>query len=270
MSLTVRGATIGLTKMHGTENDFVVIDLRAQTLAHPAAFARRVCDRRTGVGADGVLALERPAQRGAAIAMRVLNADGSSAEMCGNGIRCAARWLYEAGEGDAIAFETGAGIVRTSVESTEPEFLVRVAMGRAIPERLEGDSDAWFVDLGNPHVVLVRNRTDEPELGSYARALQDDLRFPNGTNVHTAVLHDRHLDVLHWERGVGHTRACGTGAVASAAVAARMWDRRDPVDVHVPGGRLTVEWADDGSALLVGPAERVFDTMVARDAFDRA
>jgi diaminopimelate epimerase len=269
MSRTVRDGAIALTKMHGTENDFVVIDVRAQTLAHPEAFARRVCDRRTGVGADGLLALEKPTQSGAVIAMRVLNADGSSAEMCGNGIRCAARWLYEAGEGAAIAFETAAGIVRTNVESAEPEFLVRVAMGRAIPERLEGNPDAWFVDLGNPHVVLVRTSTDEPELGSYARALQNDRRFPNGTNVHAAVLHDRHLDVLHWERGVGHTRACGTGAVASAAVAALTWRHRDPIDVHVPGGRLTVEWADDGSAILIGPAVRVFDTAVARDAFDR-
>jgi diaminopimelate epimerase len=259
-----------VTKMHGTQNDFVIVDLRTQRIDDLAAFAVHVCDRRSGIGADGVIALLEPSSSEASVKMRVVNADGSDAEMCGNGVRCAARWLYEAGEGDAVAFETGAGIVRTNVVATKPEFEVRVTMGRPVAERLDGADDAWFVDLGNPHVVLVRDTADETELGSYARALQSDVRFPNGTNVHVLVPSDGHVDVLHWERGVGPTRACGTGAVASAEVAALLRNHRGPVDVRVPGGRLTVDWDADGNASLIGPAERVFDTTVSLDAFDRA
>jgi diaminopimelate epimerase len=260
---------IAVTKMHGTQNDFVVVDLRTQRVDDLAAFARYVCDRRSGIGADGIIALLAPQSAQATVAMRVVNADGSDAEMCGNGVRCAARWLYEAGEGGAIAFETGAGIVRSQVIATQPEFEVRVTMGRPMAELLDGDDRAWFVDLGNPHVVLVREAADEGELGSYAHALQNDRRFPNGTNVHVVVPHDEHLDVLHWERGVGPTRACGTGAVAAAEVAAHLRNHRTPVDVHVPGGKLTVEWDADGNASLTGPAVRVFDTTVPRDAFGR-
>jgi diaminopimelate epimerase len=258
---------LAITKMHGTENDFILVDLRAQRIRDLAAFARQACDRRTGVGADGVIAIDAPSSPEANVAMRVANADGSDAEMCGNGVRCAARWLYEAGEGDAIAFETGAGIVGTKVVATEPEFLVRVTMGRPLAERLNGSDDEWFVDLGNPHVVLMRETTDEEELGSYAHALQRDRRFPNGTNVHVAAPSNGGIDVLHWERGVGPTKACGTGAVATAEVSARLRNDRAPIDVRVPGGRLTVAWDDDGNALLTGPAVRVFDATIAADAF---
>jgi diaminopimelate epimerase len=259
---------LALTKMHGAQNDFIVVDLRTQRIGDLAAFARDACDRRGGVGADGVIAIDTAGDPVATVAMRVANADGSDAEMCGNGVRCAARLLFEAGEGKAIAFETGAGIVHTQVVATEPEFLVRVTMGRPAAERLDGKDDAWFVDLGNPHVVLVRDAADEAELGSYARALQNDRRFPNGTNVHVAAANGNGIDVLHWERGVGPTKACGTGAVASAEVSARLRNDRGPVDVRVPGGLLTVAWDPDGYALLTGPAVRVFDATIAADAFD--
>jgi diaminopimelate epimerase len=259
---------VSLTKMHGTQNDFILVDVRTQQIDDLATFARHACDRRMGVGADGVIAIDAPRDAKADVSMRVVNADGSDAEMCGNGVRCAARWLREAGEGDAVAFETGAGIVRTEVVATEPEFLVRVTMGRPLAERLDGNDDAWFVDLGNPHVVLMRDEVDEDELGSYAHALQNDRRFPNGTNVHVFASSGDGIDVLHWERGVGPTRACGTGAVASAEVSARLRNDRAPLDVRVPGGRLTVAWDNDGNALLTGPAVRVFDTTVASDAFD--
>jgi diaminopimelate epimerase len=260
---------VALTKMHGTQNDFIVVDRRTQRIDDLAAFARHACDRRMGVGADGVIVIDVTQDAAADLSMRVVNADGSDAEMCGNGVRCAARWLHEAGEGDSFAFETGAGVVGTQVVATEPEFLVRVTMGRPLAERLDGNDDAWFVDLGNPHVVLVRDATDEDELGSFAKALQNDRRFPNGTNVHVIASNGEGIDVLHWERGVGPTKACGTGAVASAEVFARLRNDRAPLDVRVPGGLLSVAWDDDGNALLTGPAVRVFDTTVADDAFDR-
>ena len=153
--------------------------------------------------------------------MRVINADGSEAEMCGNGVRCAARWLDEAGEGDAIRFDTLAGIVETRVVAREPEYLVRVAMGspRKAVESLPYIDDAWFVDLGNPHVVLLRKNVEVLELSMIANRLQTMPLFPNGTNVHIAAVEGDALRVRHWERGVGMTMACGTGAVACAVTA---------------------------------------------------
>src|SRR5215469_10262585 len=117
-----------VTKMHGARNDFVVVDRRAIPLHDVTSFARWACDRRGGIGADGLILLET--SRRADVRMRTINADGTEAEMCGNGIRCAARWLDESGEGDGIEFETDAGIVRTEVVARQPEYLVRVAMGR--------------------------------------------------------------------------------------------------------------------------------------------
>ncbi len=251
-----------LTKMHGARNDFIVTDARSQPLADAASFARRVCDRRAGVGADGLILLEPSSI--ADVRMRIINADGSEAEMCGNGVRCAARWLDEAGEGDCIAFETGAGVVRTEVRERVPEYLVRVGMGRprVSPFTVDDKAEA-FVDLGNPHVVFVCAHLEAVELEPLARRLQNDPQFPSGTNVHVAVVENAGtISVRHWERGVGLTQACGTGAVASAAVAIQRSLAGSPVEVLVPGGRLIVEWDGNGEAYLTGPAVRVFDTQV--------
>ncbi|MGA8099659.1 MAG: diaminopimelate epimerase [Candidatus Cybelea sp.] len=252
-----------VTKMHGARNDFVVVDGRATPLRDVTSFARWACDRRAGIGADGVILLET-SQR-AAVRMRTINADGSEAEMCGNGIRCAARWLDESGEGDSIAFETDAGIVRTEIVAREPEYLVRVAMGR--PRIASGTPfsipPATFVDLGNPHVVIFESNVDAFDLNGLASGYQNDPAFPNGANVHlAALLRNGSLRVLHWERGVGLTQACGTGAVACAAVAVNKKLAASPVEVFVPGGRLVVEFDESGAAHLIGPAVRVFDTEV--------
>ncbi|MGA9945308.1 MAG: diaminopimelate epimerase [Candidatus Cybelea sp.] len=251
-----------VTKMHGARNDFVVVDARATPLGDVTSFARWACDRRAGIGADGVILLET-SQR-AAVRMRTINADGTEAEMCGNGIRCAARWLDESGDGDSIAFETDAGIVRTEIVAREPEYLVRVAMGR--PRIASGTPfsmpPATFVDLGNPHVVIFESNIDAPDLNGLATGYQNDPAFPNGTNVHLAALANGSLRVLNWERGVGLTQACGTGAVACAAVAVNKKLAVSPVEVFVPGGRLVVEFDESGAAHLIGPAVRVFDTEV--------
>lgn len=254
--LTMR---IPITKMHGARNDFVILDRRTQARVDPARFARWACDRRAGVGADGVLAIE--ASEIADARMRTINADGSEAEMCGNGIRCAARWLDEVERRDSLTFETQAGPIRTEIVSRGREYAVRVAMGvPGISElSLPPMERAWFVDLGNPHVVLF----EEIDLKPFAEAVQSNARFPAGTNVHTAMpLDERSLRVAHWERGVGLTMACGTGAVACAAVAVRNGFATSPVEVLVPGGRLVVEWDGRGNAYLTGPAVRVFDTEV--------
>lgn len=253
-----------VTKMHGARNDFVVLDHRRKRLDDPASFARWACDRHAGIGADGLILIEE--SRVADARMRTINADGSEAEMCGNGVRCAARWLDENDAHEGFTFETEAGAISAEIVARGREYAVRVGMGEPKIERLDlsGAGDAWFVDLGNPHVVLVRDDVNGFDLESTAQALQRDPHFPNGTNVHIAARQsDGSLRVRHWERGVGLTMACGTGAVACAAVGIMEGLVRSPVDVRVPGGRLVIEWSGRGAAYLTGPAVRVFDTQVA-------
>jgi diaminopimelate epimerase len=252
-----------LTKMHGARNDFVIVDERQRALSDAASFARWACDRREGIGADGMIVLGR--SNVADVRMRTINADGSDAEMCGNGIRCAARWLEEAGEGDRIAFETEAGIVRTDIAAREPEYAVRVALGRPVVRSiaLPTFGDAAYVETGNPHVVLFADDGEAVDLGRIALELQGDPRFPDGVNVHVVERRgERALRVRHWERGVGFTQACGTGAVACASAAIERGAAAPPVEVYVPGGRLVVDLNGEGKAYLTGPAVRVFDTEV--------
>ena len=254
---------VRVSKMHGAQNDFVLLDARTAALGDLSAFARWACDRRAGVGADGLLVLET--SRNGAVRMRTINADGSEAEMCGNGVRCAARWLDEAGAGERTAFETAAGTIHTEIIARGPEYQVRVAMGtpRIASFDVPGFSEASFVDLGNPHVVVFCDDPSAVDLESVAERLQGDPRLPDGANVHVVAVEDSGgLRVRHWERGVGLTMACGTGAVACAAVAIAQRRVISPVSVEVPGGRLTVEWDGRGEAFLSGPAMRVFDAEV--------
>lgn len=256
--------TVAVTKMHGTLNDFVVVDQRSSQLADLSAFARSVCDRRGSIGADGVLAILPSANADARV--RVINADGGEAEMCGNGIRCVARFLSEAGSADTLRIETLAGIIETAVVAKDDRgsYEIRERMGvprfepRAIPF-----PDAAFVSMGNPHVVIFAAALDAIDLPAAGIQLQRDPAFAQGTNVHVAVRSGaRRLDVRHWERGVGLTHACGTGAVACAAVAIVRGMVESPVEVYVPGGRLRVEWDGRGESYLTGPAVRAFDTSI--------
>jgi len=258
---------VAVTKMHGAYNDFVVIDRRKPAGSFdPQSFARRICDRRGSIGGDGLILIEP--SNNADARMRIFNADGSEAEMCGNGLRCVARYLSEAGEGDRIRIETASGVLATEIVSKGEAFSIRSQIGtprfvtRALPF-----SSAAYVDVGNPHLVIFEKALDGIDLTQTAARMQS--LFPGGVNVHIAVAVDRgRVDVRHWERGVGLTQACGTGATACAAAAIRFGLAESPVAVHVPGGVLTVEWSGDGEAFLTGPAVRVFDTTVP--AFDAA
>ncbi len=243
---------VAVSKMHGTLNDFVVLDQRTPSVADLFSFARTVCERRGGIGADGLIVLlssERADAR-----MRIINADGSEAEMCGNGMRCAVRYLSENGEGDRFHIETLAGIIGAQVIEKGDVYSIRLNMGvPTFEERHLPFADASYVSLGNPHVVIFERSLDALDLVDVGRKMSD-------VNVHVAVPVDRHrVDVRHHERGVGLTQACGTGAVASAAAAIRRGVADSPVDVHVPGGVLRVEWDGSGEAYLTGPAVRVFD-----------
>jgi diaminopimelate epimerase len=263
MVCEARMMRVPLTKMHGALNDFVILDGRSGPLRDLSAFARWVCDRHAGIGADGLIVLESSTR--ADVRMLTVNADGSEAEMCGNGVRCAARWLAESGHAGPIAFETGRDVVHAEIVTREPEYLVRVAMGRPRVRAigLPDLDEAWFVDLGNPHVVVFVSDVAAVDLASLAARVQTESAFPSGTNVHVATVLGRGaLRVRHWERGVGLTMACGTGAVACAAVAVDRGMADSPVEVFVPGGRLVVELEGAGDAFLTGPATRVFETNV--------
>ena len=251
---------VPVTKMHGTRNDFILVDERTERISDYPEFARAFCDRHAGVGADGVLVILPSAT--ADIRMRIFNADGSEAEMCGNGIRCFAAYLNEEGGLPDLRIETKAGVIKTQITSGAPDYNVRVNMGTPKFGKNDrpGDNVA-FVALGNPHVVLFAKNFDDIDLDDVGPKYNQQIA--GGANVHVVVKSGpSRLLVHHWERGVGGTMACGTGAVAAAVAAIQRGDVVSPVEVNVPGGRLIVEWEGEGDAMLTGPAVRVFETEI--------
>jgi diaminopimelate epimerase len=245
-------SAVAVTKMHGTFNDFIVLDQRQETVADLSAFAKTACDRRGGVGADGLIVIA-PSQL-ADIRMRVINADGSEAEMCGNGARCAARFLADRGEGRHFRFDTLAGVV---VADVFDDGSVRLNVG--IPrfeDRQLPFENAAFVWVGNPHLVIFAKSLDDVDVVEVGRKNPD-------VNVHAAAVVDRgHMRVRHYERGVGMTYSCGTGSVACAAAAMKRGLVDSAVDINVPGGHVIVEWDGEREAFLTGPTARVFDALI--------
>lgn len=257
--------TIPFHKMEGCGNDFVVV-YRADlpTDAGPG-LAVEMCDRRLGVGADGVLVVE-PARGDLLASMTVWNADGSVAEMCGNGLRCVVRRLVEDGhraDDDPSGVRTGAGVVPAELVGDD------VRVGIAIPRLLDEEPvevagvAGHRVDLGNPHFVVFADHPGTPaQLLDFGPRLEGDPAFPNRTNVERVeVLADGSLGMRVWERGVGETQACGSGACA-AAVAAWATGRAAPgsLTVILPGGTVRVDWGGTPDTLvsLTGPARTVF------------
>lgn len=291
-------AVVPFAKLHGLGNDFLVVDTR--TLA-PALAARVqdpevvrwLCDRQFGIGGDGVLALLAPRTDGAVATMRVLNADGSEAEMCGNGIRCVAKLLRDrdASLGDRLVIDTGAGPLTCQVWLDGGEVdSVTVDMGaprltrgeipmrpeaaageRCIEQRIAIDGDRTptarrmtAVSMGNPHaVVFVDDAATARQLAeTIGRALEHHRDFPRRTNAEfAAVTAPGVIDLVVWERGVGITLACGTGACATA-VAACLTGRAAPGEelaVRLPGGALHITVAEDYSGVAMrGPARLAF------------
>ncbi len=263
---------IPFVKMQGLGNDFVVLDaLRDPLPSDPAGLARVVCDRRRGVGGDGLLVLDRG--ESAPFRMRMWNPDGSESEMCGNGLRCAAALLRERGHAaDDVEIETGAGVLRASFVGGD----VAIDMGVARLTRGEigmaGPPDETFVDaeldgeratavsMGNPHLVLFVADVDAIDLETRGRALEVHPLFPRRTNVHfVQLLGPDEARVRVWERGAGATLACGTGAcaVAVAGVETRRLARRSTI--RLPGGPLTVEVDEGRRVTMTGPATTVFE-----------
>ena len=262
-----------IVKAHAYGNDFLLVHDEAAAARDRAALARALCDRQTGVGADGVI-FHRPHPGGAA--MQLLNADGSYSEVSGNGVRCLAAWLVH--EGAAGAGDPGEVVVRTDAGDKRLALLgragsrctFRAAMGapEAVAERslAVGGETLTVVALrvGNPQCVLLGAAT-EARLARYGRALATHAAFPAGTNVELAEVEapDR-VRILIWERGVGPTQASGTGACAAAVAAAAFGGGGRDVQVAAPGGTQRVEWREDG-LFLTGWAELVLEGRWLRD-----
>ena len=280
------------TKVQGLGNDFVVVDLRGELAGSKVAAAvqdpevvRKICDRHFGVGADGVLAV-LPGVSGDA-RMRVLNADGSEAEMCGNGIRCVAKVLYESDPSlrrPVLNIDTGAGLLAcelsvadgrvdsVTVEMGRPRYardeipLAPGGAGRAVRETIVAAGRAFrftAVSMGNPHaVIFVDGDEDLRTLAeTYGPVLEVAPTFPRRANIEFARVRDAEIDLVVWERGCGITLACGTGTcatVAAAAVEERLPRGRE-TPVHLPGGTLFITVApDDAGVRMRGPATTVF------------
>jgi diaminopimelate epimerase len=253
-----------LVKAHAYGNDFLLVDERElPDGTDPAELARAVCDRHRGIGADGLLIFgaSTPGRRG--VSMRLVNADGSPAEISGNGLRCLAAWLACDPAVEVVEVETDAGRKRLQVlERRGARVTFRAGMGQpedVCEERLEVGGEAVTVvtmRVGNPQCVVLGDVSLE-RLHTLAAPLSVHPRFPAGTNVELAAVDapDR-VRILIWERGVGPTEASGTGACAAAVAAIRYGGAARDVRIESPGGTQRVEWAEDG-LYLTGWAEIV-------------
>ncbi|MCU0722690.1 MAG: diaminopimelate epimerase [Planctomycetes bacterium] len=271
---------LSFTKMVGTGNDFVVVDACQEPLEDPARIARVLCDRRFGIGSDGLL-LALPPEEGGDIRMRFFNPDGSEAEMCGNGLRCLAKYVHLHGQvkSRVMAVETKAGL-RLAEILLDGDRVARVRIGlgqpvfepSAVPVVADGDRAVdvpvesegrsrrgTAVSLGNPHFVVLDPDVDALDLAAEGPWIETHPRFPRRTNVEFVQVVSRSIVKQRtWERGAGETLACGTGAGAVCA-ACHLLGKTDPrLTVRLRGGDLQVERSDSGEIFLEGPAEELF------------
>jgi diaminopimelate epimerase len=255
-SSVARPQPIAFIKMQGTGNDFVLIDARSQSMDDYSALSEAICDRHRGVGADGLLVLDNPD----GLRMRMWNPDGSLSEMCGNGLRCFARFALDQGIASGrFSVITGAGNL-SAMEAPNQEISVnlgKVSVGilrTPLVDHLEGTE----VSVGNPHVVVFVPQLDLVDVRWLGPQIENLPRYPNRTNVHFAqVLSPTEVKILHWERGAGTTLACGTGMVATVAAGFATGRLEDKVEVTVPGGKTRVA-LEGQNAWLTGAAAYVF------------
>lgn len=263
------------TKMHGIGNDYVYVNGFAETVDDPVSLAPAISDRHFGVGGDGLILILPPETGvGADVRMRMFNADGSESEMCGNGIRCVAKYAHDHGLTTAkpMRVQTGNGVLSIDYTTNGDGALTlaTVDMGEPILElprvpveksRLDDAvKGAAFVSMGNPHAVFFIDDDEPLERPQLGAQLEAHPAFPNRINVHfVRVNAPGDVTVYHWERGSGATLACGTGACA-VCVAGVLTGRTDrQITAHLPGGDLQLEWREaDNHVYMTGPATEVF------------
>lgn len=270
------------SKMHGIGNDYVYVNCFKETVENPEAVSIFVSDRRFGIGSDGLI-LIMPSDK-ADFRMRIFNADGSEAMMCGNGTRCVGKYVYDHGMTDKtdITLETNSGIkyLKLFVKDGKVDS-VTVDMGKAIlkPRDIPVDSDLDLfvaqpvevagkeykltaVSMGNPHAIVYVDDVDSLDLEKIGPDFENHKLFPNRVNTEfIKVIDDKTLQMRVWERGSGETFACGTGACASvvSSVLNNYCKYDEEVLVHLRGGDLRITYRKDGTVMMTGPATHVFD-----------
>jgi diaminopimelate epimerase len=272
---------LAFTKMHGLGNDFIVFDAERPEAVPSAQTLRKLADRRTGIGFDQALVLSPPRRPDTDVYYRIFNADGSEVEQCGNGARCIARLVATraARQERPLTMDSPGGLVQARLRR---DGLVSVAMGvpdfepRSLPFEAEHELASYRIELptgpvefgavsiGNPHAVIrVRSVHDAP-VDSIGPAMENHARFPRRVNVgFLEIVAPDHVRLRVFERGVGETQACGTGACAAVAVGRRHGPLAEEVRVDLPGGRLIVQWPGPGESIwLTGPAETAFEGTV--------
>ena len=270
---------IPFTKMHGCGNDYIYVDASRYPIADPSALAVKYSDRHTGIGSDGLVLIDRSPVPEADFSMRIFNADGSEAMMCGNASRCIGKYLYERTHPWTLPVSEGNGCQETTIRlltlSGVKTLYVRIVdaivesvtvdMGEPrfdVPEQFLPDQDlveGTFVSMGNPHYVIFTDDVDQ--VAATGRILEHHPAFPQRCNIEFARIEpDATFRTRVWERGSGITQACGTGACATA-VAACLTDRAGrESDIVMDGGTLHIEWRQsDNHVCMTGPAAFVFD-----------
>lgn len=279
---------IKFTKMHGLGNDYVYIDAINQKIENESSLAKFVSNRHFGIGSDGLILICK--SEVADFKMRMFNSDGSEAEMCGNGIRCVGKFVYDKGltNKTTVKIETLAGI-KTLILNTKDGKVetARVDMGEPILEaekipvisteepvknlELEAENQKFkftCVSMGNPHAITIVENTKEFNVERYGKILEVDKAFPKKANIEFAQIIDRqNINMRVWERGAGETLACGTGACATAVACNLngLTDRK--VNIELLGGTLNIEWNEiDNHVYMTGPAVTVFDGELYEEA----
>ena len=271
------------SKMHGLGNDFIVIDAIHQQVELTSAQIQFLADRHFGIGCDQLLLVETPSTNKVDFKYRIFNADGSEVEQCGNGVRCFARFVYDRGltDNDTIAVETASGVIFPSLQINGD---VRVDMGLPqfepikIPFHVEQQAKTYSlpllngqtreigaVSMGNPHAVIVVDNIKTADVETIGPIIESHDQFPERVNVgFMEVVNPSQIRLRVYERGVGETKACGTGACAAVVSGIQQGLLSREVQVSLPGGKLTISWPDDQSSVwMTGPATQVFDGEIA-------
>lgn len=272
---------IKFTKMHGLGNDYVYIDAINQNIENESSLAQFVSNRHFGIGSDGLILICKSDV--ADFKMRMFNSDGSEAEMCGNGIRCVGKFVYDKGltNKTTVKIETLAGI-KTLILNTKDGKVetARVDMGEPILEAekipvisnenpvknlnltAEGEKFKFTcVSMGNPHAITIVDNTEKFDVEKYGKVLEVDKAFPKKANIEFAQIVDKHnIKMRVWERGAGETLACGTGACATAVACNLNGLNERKVNIELLGGNLEIEWnKEDNHVYMTGPATTVFE-----------
>lgn len=271
---------IHFTKMHGAGNDYIYVNTLLYDVNDPNSASVRWSDRHKGIGGDGLVLICRPTTDAADYRMRIFNADGSEAMMCGNASRCIGKYLYERGLTDKteIKLETLSGIKTLmlhldsegkTVESVTVDMLEPLTENHRQYADLSGGIllaegrrfEGTFVCMGNPHFVTFLNDIDTIDIARYGAVMERDRNFPERCNIEFAqILSDGAIRTRVWERGSGITMACGTGACATAVAAALTGRASRRSEIRMDGGTLQIEWRSaDNHVYMTGPAEIVFD-----------